>query len=194
MGTIRSHGLFELPAEATSSPFEVENLAARTSFQSRAPRAGADFKSIALQYLVKAGAQIVSRSIEINGLPVDAKVSGTNGRPFLVLARGTPDEQERGGLRRTDTVEKVGFMAMQLTARQPVPVLVVTSDLPDVSTKAALYLAYLSDYVWDVVALRGDMRGFQRLSWHLSGPPDAQRPLSPWQKLEAAPQPLFSIE
>ncbi len=109
-------------------------------------------------------------------------MSGSNGRRFLVLARGTPDEQNRGALRRTDTVEKVGFMAMQLARRQDLPILLITSDLPGRSTKAGHYLAALSDDVWDVVSYRADLRGFQRLRAHLQGQIDVEPPDAPWRQ------------
>ena len=112
-------GLFEVPVGAGQEPFEEPDLRRRANFQSRAPRAGADFKAMAIARLKEAGATIEKVNFRIEGFPVDAQVSGSNGRPFLVLARGTPDEQDRSALRRTDTVEKAGFMAMQLARRQP---------------------------------------------------------------------------
>jgi len=102
-------GLFEVPAGAGQEPFEEPDLRRRANFQSRAPRSGADFKAMAITRLKEAGATIEKTSFRIEGFPVDAQVSGSNGRTFLVLARGTPDEQDRGALRRTDTVEKAGW-------------------------------------------------------------------------------------
>jgi hypothetical protein len=151
------------------------------NFQSRAPRSGADFKAMAFARLEEAGGTIEARHFSIDCFPVDALVAGPNGRHFLVLARGTPDEQDRGALRRTDTVEKTGFMAMQLTRRQSLPIIVVTSDLPRRSSKAGQYLAALSEDVWDVIAYRGDLRGFQGLRQHFNGPPDAGRPAASWR-------------
>lgn len=112
-----SRGPFELPADAASEPFEERELKRRTNFQSRASRSGADFKAMARAHMVAAGAIVERRDFEIDGLPVDARVAGANGRPFLVLAHGTPTEHTQSGLRRTDTVEKMGFMAMQLARR-----------------------------------------------------------------------------
>jgi len=77
---------------------------------------------MAMKRLKDAGANIDQTNFRIQGFPVDAQVSGSNGRPFRILARGTPDEQDRGALRRTDTVEKVGFMAMQLARRQDIAI------------------------------------------------------------------------
>lgn len=187
-------GLFELPASAGVEPFEERDLKRRTNFQSRAPRSGADFKAMALVYLQKAGATIVRTDFEIDGLPVDALISGPNGREFLVLARGTPSESKQSGLRRTDTVEKMGFMAMQLARAQQLPVLVVTSDIPTRSTKAGIYLAALDTDVWDVIGYRGDFRGFQRLQRHLTDPSDAQPPAAPWRTPEQEEAPALFDE
>jgi hypothetical protein len=140
-------GLFELLVEAGQEPYEESNLNQRTRFQSRAPRAGADFKAMAVARLKEAGATVERLDFEIHGFPVDAQVSGENGRQFLVLARGTPDEQTRSGLRRSDTVQKVGYMAMQLARWQKAPILLLGSDLPERSTKSGHYLAALSN-VW----------------------------------------------
>ena len=139
-----SDGLFEPSAGAGRQAFEQDDLSRRTDFQSRAARAGADFKAMAMKRLTEAGAIANRCDFEVHGFPVDAEVAGSNGRRFLVLARGTPDEQNRGALRRTDTVEKVGFMAMQLARRQDLPILLITSDLPGRSTMAGHYLAALS--------------------------------------------------
>jgi hypothetical protein len=118
------------------------------------------------------------------GFPVDAKVSGSNGRTFLVLARGTPDEQDRGVLRRTDSVEKAGFMAMQLARRQALPIILITSDLPKRSTRAGQYLAALSDDLWDVVSYRADLKGFQRLRAHFTATIEDVPPAAPWRTPE----------
>src|ERR1017187_2223069 len=98
-----------------NSRFDEPDLHRRANFQSRAPRSGADFKAMAIARLKEAGATIDRGKFRIDGFPVDAQVSGSNGRPFLVLARGKPDEQDRGALRRTDTVEKAGFLGMQVS-------------------------------------------------------------------------------
>ena len=194
MTSRRSGALFELPANAGAEPFEERDLKRRTNFQSRAPRSGADFKAMAITYLLKAGATVDRTDFEIDGLPIDALVSGPNGRQFLVLARGTPTENKQSGLRRTDTVEKMGFMAMQLARRQHLPILVVTSDVPRRGTKAGIYLAELDTDIWDVIGFRGDLRGFQRLKGHLAGAADAQAPDAPWRAPEKAEAPQLFDE
>ena len=187
-------GLFEVPVGAGGEPFEEPDLRHRANFQSRAPRSGADFKSMALARLREAGATIERVNFRIEGFPVDAQVSGTNGRTFLVLARGTPDEQDRGALRRTDTVEKAGFMAMQLARHQPLPIILITSDLPKRSTRAGLYLAALSHDVWDVVSDRADLKGFQRLRAHFTAPFEEVPPAAPWRSPENNGSPTLMSE
>jgi hypothetical protein len=188
----KSKTLFEVSADAVEEPFEESQLADSSDFQSRAPRAGADFKAMAVGRLIEAGATIELTDFEIQGFPVDIQVVGSNGRRFLVLARGTPGEQRRSGLRRSDTVEKTGFMAMQLARCQDFPILLVTSDLPTRSSATGHYLASLSPDVWDVISYRADLRGFQRLRDHLQGVVDAELPAAPWRsQLIRADQTLF---
>jgi hypothetical protein len=191
----RFDGPSEVPAGAGGVLFEEQELRGRTDFQSRAPRSGADFKEMGIRRLREAGATISRMGFEIGGFPVDAEVHGENGRRFLVLARGTPDEGPQSGIRRTDTIEKVGFRAIQLARLQELPILIVTSDLPPRSSKPGIYLASLSGDVLDVVSYRGDLRGFQRLQRHFSGPIDAAAPDAPWRALETAPQDsLFDVQ
>jgi hypothetical protein len=187
-------GLFEVPVEAGREPFEEPDLRRRANFQSRAPRAGADFKAMAIARLKEAGATIEKVNFRIEGFLVDAQVSGSNGRPFLVLARGTPDEQDRSALRRTDTVEKAGFMAMQLARRQALPIILITSDLPKRSTRAGHYLAALSDDLWDVVSYRSDLKGFQRLRAHFTAPIEKVPPAAPWRAPEKISSPTLLNE
>ena len=149
---------------------------------------------MAIARLKEAGATIEKVNFRIEGLPVDAQVSGSNGRPFLVLARGTPDEQDRGALRRTDTVEKAGFMVMQLSRRQALPIILITSDLPKRSTRAGHYLAALSDDLWDVVSYRADLKGFQRLRVHFTAPIEKVPPAAPWRAPEKIGSPTLLNE
>jgi hypothetical protein len=188
-------GLFELSVEADQEPYQDSGLNQRTRFQSRAPRAGADFKAMAVGRLKQAGANVERLDFEIQGFPVDAQVSGENGRTFLVLARGTPDEQPRSGLRRSDTVLKVGFVAMQLARCQEAPILLLVSDLPQRSTRSGHYLAALSNDVWDVVAYRGDFQGFQRLRDYFRDAADGMPPAAPWRIPDVSAEPsLFDAK
>jgi len=190
MTSDESNRLFEISAGPDGEPFEENGLGQRTDFQSRAPRAGADFKEMAIRRLTDAGATVERIDFEIDDIPVDAQVRGQDGRSFLVLARGTPYEHSQGGGRRTDTLEKAGFRAIQLARRQNLPILLITSDLPDRASKAGRYLAKLDGDVWDVVAFRADLRGFHRLqrtfAGSVDGPPDA-----PWRALLGSAQPTL---
>ncbi len=176
-----SPGLFELAPSAAAEAFEEEGLSRRTDFQSRAQRSGADFKEMAENFLTQAGAAILRAGFEIDDIPVDFLVRGENAREILVLARGTPDEHNQSGIRRTDTLEKVGFRIIQLARVQPFPILLVTSDMPSRSSKAGRYLAKLSPDLFDAISVRGDLRGFCRLQDVLRGDPTMGRPQAPWR-------------
>ncbi|HEV2368758.1 MAG TPA: hypothetical protein VGR90_02720 [Acidimicrobiales bacterium] len=90
-------------------------------------------------------------------------MAGSNGRRFLVLARGTQDDTKTAGLRRLDTVQKLGFVATHLSLEQRLPILVVTSHLPSRGSTAGIQLAKLGPFVADVIATTGDFRGYRRL-------------------------------
>lgn len=140
-----------------------QSLEERVDFQALATSEGAEFKMLALRFLLQAGFGVRRLAFEVGGFPVDAELIAASGSIYL-LARGTPDEKRRSGFRRTDTIQKAGFVAMNL-AKQPgaTRVLLITSDLPAAATKAAHYLASLGGSVLDCVALRDDLEGFQRL-------------------------------
>lgn len=180
MTSDESNRLFEVGAVVVGEPFEENGLRQRTDFQSRAPRAGADFKEMAIRRVTDAGATVERVDFEIDDIPVDAQVRGQNGRSFLVLARGTPYEHSQSGVRKTDTLEKAGFRAIQLARRQSLPILLITSDLPDRASKAGRYLAKLDVDVWDVVAFRADLRGFHRLRRTFAGSTEGP-PAAPWR-------------
>lgn len=174
--------LFEVPENAgLPEAWEEPRLETRFDFQSLATAEGAEFKWLALQYVLKAGGLIARSQFEIDGFPVDAEVRSQHGQRFLLLARGTPDRKERSGFRRTDTVQKAGFVAMNLARSSEIPLLLITSDLPDEGSKARTYLRSLSDVVWDCMALRGDLAGFQRLSHYMTSQPRAKRLQAPWK-------------
>lgn len=177
--TPRRDKLFDTPGDRD----ETSSSDTRAGFQSRAPRAGADFKTIALARIRQAGGEILKTDFEIDGFPVDALTRGENGQEYLVLARGTPDDQPRGGLRRTDTALKVGFIAVQLARCQRLPILIVTSDIPEQGTQARRYVAALSNDVWDIVAHRADLRGFHRLRSHLCDSAPRVPTDAPWRSV-----------
>ena len=175
-----SDRLFEVDGDG-AEPFEEDGLRRRTDFQSRAPRAGADFMEMAIRWLISSGAEIERLDFEIDDIPVDAQMRGSSGRTFLVIIRGTPYEHPQSGFRRTDTLEKAGFRAVHLARCQDLPVLLVTSDLPDRESKVGRYLAKLDGDVFDVVAYRADLRGFHRLRQALTGATDAASPRALWR-------------
>lgn len=181
MATHAPARLFEVAPGAGGEPFEDARLSDHAQFQASAARSGADFKALGIEYLQQAGATVERLNFEIAGFPVDALVCGANQRRFLILGRGTPDAKHRSGLRRHDTVLKVGFVSMQLKRRQELPILIVTSDLPPRDLKNGHYLAALSPDVWDVVAWRHDLAGFHRLQAAFAGPTDAVPPDAPWR-------------
>lgn len=153
---------------------------AATAGQSRAGRSGAEFKDIAVEWLRGLGGRVERLDFELDCYPVDAEVCGANGHHFLVLARGTPDNGTQAGLRRTDTIEKLGSRAWQIRKRSDLPLLVLTSDLPT-TPKPQIYLADQAELYWDVVAWRGDLRGCQRLHSALSDRVQTCSPDAPWR-------------
>jgi len=172
--------LFEV-AEPTHVEEDQHDL---MDFQSLAGAEGAEFKLQALGYIINAGGSLRSTGGEVEGFPYDFRVTSTLGQDFLVLARGTPDLKKRSGFRRTDTVQKAGFIALQLSRLTDIPILLVTSDLPRKASKAELYLSTLRDDVWDVVAVRHDLRGFQRLHRYMQAPPTRSPLPAPWRGTE----------
>jgi hypothetical protein len=177
-----SNRLFDVGDGSGAEPFEEDGLRQRSDFQSRAPRSGADFKAMAIRRVVEAGGTIERLDFEIDDIPVDALVIGPNGRRFLVLARGTPEEHDRSGVRKTDTLEKAGFRAIMLARCQELPVLLVTSDLPVRDSKPGRYLAKLAGDVFDVISYRADLKGFHRLQRAFTGPADMAPPAAPWRR------------
>ena len=155
--------LFEVTPAADAGLWESEDVARASDFQARAGAAGADFKLKAIARLQEAGGRVVCRRHHRCGFSVDAEVAGANGQRFLVLARGTQDDTKTAGLRRIDTVQKVGFVATHLSVEQRLPILIMTSHLPPRSSTAGNQLAKLGPYVADVIATTGDFRGYQRL-------------------------------
>ena len=132
--------------------------------------------------MIAAGAKVLKVRFHENQLPVDALVEGRNKKKYLVLSRGTPDTSPTSGLRRSDTVLKVGFVATHLALEQKLGILVVTSHLPERNTASGEYLSKLGPYVTDVIATTGDLLGFQRLNHLLHGPSEASLFRMPWKE------------
>ena len=97
-----SDRLFEVDGDG-AEPFEEDGLRRRTDFQSRAPRAGADFKEMAIRWLISSGAEIERLDFEIDDIPVDAQMRGSSGRTFLVSLPGPPNNPRQTAFRRHKT-------------------------------------------------------------------------------------------
>jgi hypothetical protein len=165
--------LFSLPP--ATEPYEGDMPESGSPFQARAVAEGADFDDLAFTYVESAGGTIEEVGPRIEGIPIDAIVKGSNGRRFLMAAHGTIDEKSKAGLRRVDTVHKVGHRAFLLPEDAP-PLLVVTSHLPKAGSKAAFYLARSGERIFDVVATTGDLPGFWRLKRYLTETPAPTEP------------------
>ncbi len=172
--------MLRLHQGSADEPEPFDELAADEDFQSRASHSGYEFKFIAADRLADAGATFVERSTKHGPYPVDFVIEGPNGRRYLVLAHGVPDDTKTAGLRRPDTVKKLGFDVMQLARQQSLPILAVTSHLPYPNTAPAKYLADLTDDLFDVIAVTDDFPGYRRLLNHLQG--DGRTPTdAPWR-------------
>lgn len=147
---------------------------------------------MALELLEAAGATVEQRGGRVAGIQVAAIVRGDDGQRCVVLAHGTLDPGSQAGLKRSDTVKKVGFDAIMLRRSGALPVLVVTSHLPTGGVVAA-HLARLSADVVDVVATTGDLAGYHRLqarfgevrTWLVAAPPPWRTPGGQLELFEA---------
>ncbi len=185
--------LFEVPP-AIDDPYE--NLpSVYAAFQALASAAGADFKDMAREWIVQAGGELEPGRLTFDSYPADGLIRGQNGARFVLLARGTPDDGPRAGLRRNDTVLKMGCRAMMIARRTELPILVVTSHLPDPASRAGKILADLHTDIFDVTATVGDLAGFQRFRRHLTESPPPSDPLpSIWRTGVFAQPELFDEE
>ena len=162
-------------------PYEGDLADSGAEFQSLASRSGAEFKHMTGDLLRDADATILVAGRKLGPYNLDFVIVGRNSQRYVVLAHGTPDGGARAGLRRTDTVKKLGFDAMQLARAQELPILVVTSHLPSAGTAAARYLRDLADDIREVIALRGDLGGRRRLLRHLHDRPAPGVLEAPWR-------------
>ena len=161
-------------------PYEGDlgNLA--TAGQARAVTVGAEFKDLAREWLLKAGAVFLRDQHMIGPYRVEGVIYGANQQQFIVLAHGVVDDGPRAGLRRTDTIRKTGFDAIMIQERRPLPVLVITSHLPTSGVPAEL-LADWAPHIWDVFATTGDLAGFTRLRRYLHEDPCPEKLPAPWR-------------
>lgn len=159
------------PAPISTSPEPYEDIPnAAEAGQARAATVGAEFKHRAMDYLGQAGAQVVRGPHKVGSYNVEAVVCGTNGQRFLVLAHGVLDDDDRAGLKRTDTLKKAGFDAVMIRRLRDLPILLVTSHLPDKGAAAA-QLADCAGFIFDVIATYDDFAGYQRLQRYLHEEP-----------------------
>lgn len=172
-------------------PFDAVTDDDPAGFQARASSAGREFKFAAAEFLSDAGATIIARHERHGPYPVDFVIEGRNGHRFVVLAHGVFDDTTTAGLRRPDTVKKLGFDVMQLARRQACPILAIVSHLPNPGTNPADYLADLRGELFDVIATTGDLAGYQRLLRHLTGDPVAPTD-APWQSTRVEQLDLFT--
>ncbi len=154
---------------AAVAPVEVfEDLGDGRGFQGRARREGVEFKVAALEYLATSGCEILTGGHHVARYPVDGLVRVASGERLLVAAHGVFDDGPQAGLRRTDTVHKLGHRAHALRRRHAARLVVVTSHLPEPATAAARYVADLhddlGDWLVDVIATTGDLAGHQRFT------------------------------
>ena len=185
--------LFEVPGLAVE-PYEDLPFT-YASFQALASAAGADFKEMAREWIVQAGGALETDKLRFDDYPTDGLVRGLNGARFVLLARGTPDDGERAGLRRTDTMLKMGCRAMMIARRTDLKILVVTSHLPEPSSRAGRILSDLHGDIFDVAATVGDLAGFRRFHRHLTQTPAPDDPLPSVWRTEVFRQPeLFDEE
>jgi hypothetical protein len=179
--------LFEVPSLA-EAPYE-DLPSAYAAFQALASAAGADFKEMALEWIVQAGGVLESDRLKFDNYPTDGLIRGQNGARFVLLARGTPDDGPRAGLRRNDTMLKMGCRALMIARRTDLRILVVTSHLPDAGSRAGRILADLHTDIFDVAATAGDLAGFRRFRRHLTETPAPLEPLPSVWRSEVFTQP-----
>lgn len=153
-------------------------------FNRRCRATGADFIEVALEYLEDAGATVEQQGGVVAEVQVGAIVRAADGARCIVLAHGTFDGGPKAGLRRSDTLKKVGYDAVMLARHGDLPVLIVTSHLP-AKGRCATHLARLSPDVLDVVATQGDLAGFQRLKALFGATPHQRLAVAPaaWRTL-----------
>lgn len=150
-------------------------------FQGRASTGGREFKHRVEDFLAGLGVQIDGYSRRVAAYTIDFEITGPNGAQFSVIAHGTFDDDSKSGLRRTDTVKKMGFDAHQIRRRMPKRRLIaIVSHLPNPGNAAA-QLADTADDLFDVIAMTGDVRGIERLHRYLHEEPFPGQLPAPWR-------------
>ncbi|MCP4957705.1 MAG: hypothetical protein GY925_00395 [Actinomycetia bacterium] len=142
-----------------------------TGFQARAVSVGNEFKHVAREWLGKAGATFVRDHHMVGSYHVEGLICGTNQRQFLVLAHGVLDDDNQAGLKRSDTVKKAGFDAIQIRRLRQLPILLLTSHLPAASSTVSSLLSDCAQDIFDVMAIHGNLTDFHRLRHYLHDDP-----------------------
>lgn len=182
-----------VPDRSNAELFEGDIPNPAQAGQARARAASEEFKPQAHKWMQEAGAKIVRGRHKVGSYEVEAEIVGPNRRRLLVLVHGVPDDGQRAGLRRTDTIKKAGFDAIMIRRLQNLPVLLITSHLPETGVAKSM-LADCSDDIFDLFATNGDFAGFRRLKRYLHEDPH-QGPLpAPWREDPSQREPeLFDI-
>lgn len=141
------------------------------NFQTLARVTGEDYKRHAIEFLER-NATASHATVRINRTrylelwPIDAILT-LNAGPCALISHGCFDDTRLAGLRRTDTVIKMLGTIHSLAAANQMPVLVLTSHLPEAGSRAARLLAtastHLGNALLDVIATSGDFAGTRRL-------------------------------
>lgn len=187
------NALKPIPDRAADELFEGDIPNPAQAGQARARAASEEFKPLAHTWMQEAGARIVRGRHKVGSYEVEAEIVGPNGRRLLVLIHGVPDDGERAGLRRTDTVKKAGFDAIMICRLRNLPVLLITSHMPETGVAKSM-LADCSDDIFDVFATSGDFAGFQRLQRYLHDDPSLGPLPAPWREDPSQREPeLFDM-
>ena len=162
--------LAPVPSSQAIEPYEGDIPNAASAGQSRAATVGSEFKHQAREWLALAGARFICCRHRVGAYNVEGVICGANGQNFIILAHGVLDDGGRAGLKRTDTLKKAGFDAVMIRQLRTLPILLVTSHLPE-GGAAASQLADCAPFIFDVFATNGDFASFQRLQRYLHEEP-----------------------
>lgn len=170
-----------VPDRSNAELFEGDIPNPAQAGQARARAASEEFKPQAHKWMQEAGAKIVRGRHKVGSYEVEAEIVGPNRRRLLVIVHGVPDDGERAGLRRTDTIKKAGFDAIMICRMQNLPVLLITSHLPETGVALSM-LADCSGDIFDVFSTNGDFAGFLRLQRYLHEDPSLGPLPAPWRE------------
>ena len=172
--------LTPVPKNQGPEPYEGAIADPAKAGQARASTVGSEFKHEARRWLSDAGAEFLRDAHWVGEYRVETIIRGTNRQQFIVLAHGVLDDDDRAGLRRTDTVKKAGFDAAAIRRLRKLPILLVTSHLPESGTAVA-QLADCAPFVFDTFATNGGLAGFHRLRRYLHEQPFPSQLPAPWR-------------